>query len=267
MTRWMARIAALLLCTAWLGCVGAIDSPAEQASLLAPELAKAAAPSDRKRLFYIGLALYSESWSQNDVVELATELPRSADFEVVPLIASNFIASPRRSYPIADDATVAALVKAAAEHAKAEDVVLVHISTHGARGVLARKIGNLPPTEITASALARQLAPLEERRTVIILSACFSGSLIGKLHSPYRIIITAARSDRSSFGCAAGNRHTFFGEAELSAFAEPDRSLRQVFSAIRDGVARMEQEQQVRPSEPQVSVGADVTELYEAKLF
>jgi hypothetical protein len=144
---------------------------------------------------------------------------------------------------------------------------MVHISTHGARGVLARQIGDRPPTALTAAQLARQLAPLADQRTVIIISACYSGSLISALRSPRRIIITAARSDRSSFGCDPDSRHTYFGEAEMRGFGERDRSLRQIFSAIRDDVARMEREQDHTPSEPQVSVGAEVADLYDAPLF
>jgi len=53
----------------------------------------------------------------------------------------------------------------------------------------------------------------------------------------------------------------------MRGFGERDRSLRQIFSAIRDDVARMEREQDHTPSEPQVSVGAEVADLYDAPLF
>jgi hypothetical protein len=184
----------------------------------------------------------------------------------VRLIASN-VTSTQRLYPIADDATIAALVGTAAERAGADDIVFVDISSHGARQVLARKVGNNVPTALPSRELARKLAPLVGHPTVIIVSACYSGSLIGDLRAPERIVITAARADRSSFGCAPGNRHTFFGEAELHAFGQQNRSLHQAFVTIRDDVARMESEQRVRPSEPQVSVGADVADLYDAPLF
>jgi hypothetical protein len=220
----------------------------------------------RNKLFYIGLALYSESWSAYDVTDLGDQLQQTADFDVEPLIASNFV-NRHASYPAADTPTINRLVRTAAERAGPDDVVLLHISTHGGRGVLASKIGNREPTELSASALARLLAPLATHRTVIIISACYSGSLIGSLSAPDRIIIAAARADRSSFGCAAGNRHTFFGEAELHAFAQPNRSLHQAFTAIRADVAQMEQDNDYKPSEPQVSVGANVQELYDAPLF
>jgi hypothetical protein len=253
-------LAAMLACMLWLsGCSAASDPPAIPAA--------SAQPSARPRLFYVGLALYSEAWSQNDVVELADELRRTSDFDVVPMIASNGPAASPRTYPLADGTAITSLLRTAAERAGPNDVVFVHISTHGGRGLLASKIGNNPPTIISAATLARALAPLGEHRTVIVLSACYSGSLIGALRAPSRIVITAARADRSSFGCAADSRHTFFGGAELEAFDERNRSLHQVFTTIRNAVARMEQQEDYRPSEPQIWVGDAASDLYEAPVF
>ena len=231
-----------------------------------PTIRGDAQPAQR-RLFYIGLALYSETWSENDVVALSDELQRNADFSVVPLIASNYITA-RRQYPIADDARIATLVRTAAMRAGPADIVVVHISTHGGPGLLASRIGNQPTTAMTARSLAQRLAPLTGHDTVVIVSACYSGSLINALRGPDRIVIAAARADRSSFGCAAGAKHTFFGSAELEAFAEPHRSLQQAFDAMRGDVARMEREQDYKPpSEPQIWVGSNVRSLYEAPLF
>jgi Peptidase C13 family len=224
------------------------------------------APTTPRRLFYIGLALYSEQWSQNDVVELADTLSGTAAYQVVPMIASNVIAKPGR-YPIADDRTIEALARETASQIGPDDLVFIGISTHGAPQVLARKIGDDEVTELPARRLSRLLAPLVERPTVLVISACYSGSLIADLRAPRRIIITAGRADRSSFGCAPDSRHTLFGEAELRAF-QPHRSLHQIYAAIRDDVARMERESDYTPpSRPQVSVGAQMIELYEAPLF
>jgi hypothetical protein len=237
------------------------------ASAASPRLAaQPEAGADGKRLFYIGLALYSEPWSENDVVELADKLRTASGFRVVPMVASNVTSRPRR-YPLADDATIAAMVRTAAEQAGADDLVFVDISTHGSPHLLARKAGQDPPTTLASPELARKLAPLAGRRTVIVISACYSGSLISDLRAPTRVIITAARADRSSFGCAPDARHTVFGQAELHAFGQPNRSLHQIFAAIRNDVARVEQARQYTPSEPQVSVGPEAANLYEAPLF
>ena len=145
--------------------------------------------------------------------------------------------------------------------------MFVDISSHGASRMLARKVGNHAPTALSSRELARKLEPLVGHRTVIIISACYSGSLIGDLRAPERIIITAARADRSSFGCAPDSRHTFFGEAEVHAFGQRNRSLHQVFTAIRDDVARMESGKRYQPSEPQIWVGANMTDLYDRAAF
>jgi hypothetical protein len=237
-----------------------------QTTLSAQQQQATNAPAKSGRLFYIGLAFYSESWSENDVVDLAATLQRASQYSVVPMIASN-VASGARHYPIADDATIATLVGTAAAQAGPDDIVFVDISSHGASRVLARKVGNHAPTALSSRQLARKLEPLAGHRTVIIISACYSGSLIGDLRAPERIIITAARADRSSFGCAPDSRHTFFGEAEVHAFGQQDRSLHQVFAVIRDDVARMESMKHYQPSEPQVWVGANMADLYDAPLF
>ena len=45
-----------------------------QTTLSAQQQQVAHAPANGRRLFYIGLGLYSEPWSENDVVELAGRL-------------------------------------------------------------------------------------------------------------------------------------------------------------------------------------------------
>jgi hypothetical protein len=236
------------------------------AVLLALAPAMALGQETGRRLFYIGLALYSEQWSENDVVELGNELHEDSRYQVVPMIASNLHTRAGR-FPVGDDATVLSFVRKAAEQATPQDVIFVHISTHGAPHELARRIGEGETTALSSQALARMLAPLAGHPTIIVISACYSGSFIRDLQGARRIILTAARADRSSFGCGAGSRHTFFGEAELEAFGEPDRSLRQVFVAIRRNVAAIERREHFTPSEPQISVGADVWDLYDQPVF
>jgi hypothetical protein len=246
------------------GCAG--PSEAQQAALLAAQQAVANTRSDGRRLFYIGLALFPEQWSENDVVDLGNLLQKNTQLHVVQLIASNSANEPRR-YPVADDRAIAALVRSAADHAAPDDIVFVHISTHGNRGWLASQLAKGPPRMITAAQLASQLAPLDRQANVIIISACYSGSLIPSLQAPRRIVITASRADRNSFGCSPASSHTYFGDAELHAFAGSGHSLQQIVGDLSDTVATMEHQTRLTPSEPQVSIGNDVGGLYVAKLF
>jgi hypothetical protein len=240
----------LLVLTCVCGCTGSSDMR-----------------SDNRQLFYIGLALFPEQWSENDVVDLGNLLQKNRRGHVVQLIASNRVSEPRR-YPVADDRAIAALVRSAAEHAGPDDIVFVHISTHGSSHWLASQLGRGPLRMITGAQLASQFAPLDRQaNVVIIISACYSGSLIPSLQAPRRIIITAARADRNSFGCSPSRRHTYFGEAELHAFAESGHSLQEVVEDLRDTVASMERQKRLTSSEPQVSVGSDVGKLYVTKTF
>ena len=265
--RSLRSLAVLLVCAAWFGAC-APDGQAEPPSPLTTQTAGVANPAARHRLFYIGLALFPEQWSRNDVVDLADTLRSNSAFDVVPLIASNYLGDEEHQYPLADDAAIARLVRIAAERAGPDDLVFVHISTHGGPGVLARQIEGGPESNIGEFRLWQLLAPLGRHRTIIVVSACYSGSLIASLNSADRIIMTAARADRSSFGCAAASRHTFFGDAELRGFGMRGRSLHQAFIVISDEVAAMEQAQHFGPpSRPQISVGAGVRELYESPLF
>ena len=90
---------------------------------------------------------------------------------------------------------------------------LVYLTSHGSpRGVL---VGGLilPP--------ARLAAFVDEacgaRPTAIILSACFSGSSLPALKGPNRFILTAARRDRSSFGCSESDKYPYFDACVIDA--------------------------------------------------
>jgi len=64
-----------------------------------------------------------------------------------------------------------------------------------------------------------QLAAKEP--TVVIVSTCYSGSFAtGKMARPNRVILTAARGDRPSFGCQAHRIYNFFDECLLGALPQ-----------------------------------------------
>ncbi len=97
--------------------------------------------------------------------------------------------------------------------------------------------------------------------TVVIISACYSGSFAkGAMRAPNRIILTAARADRSSFGCQATRTYTVFDECLLGSLnrATKWQALSQINLAC---VREHERELQVMPSQPQVFVGAAARNL------
>ena len=225
-----------------------------------------AGPTAAPRLWYVGLGLYDETWSQGDVAETAAALDRQAvGFRVTPVLLSN---GSRDRLPAPDRANVTAAVAEIARRAQPDDVGLIYASTHGAPGALARQTAGRQLEPVTPAEIESWLAPLGERNTVVILSACFSGSFIPALRAPHRIVIAAARRDRTSFGCRAGAEHTVFGQAFLTALATPGQSLHAVVDRTKDEIAEAERRMGIRlPSEPQVSVGGAVVALYETPAF
>ncbi|MGA3400871.1 MAG: C13 family peptidase [Acetobacteraceae bacterium] len=97
--------------------------------------------------------------------------------------------------------------------------------------------------------------------TVAIVSACYSGSFARPpMARPNRIVLTAARADRPSFGCGADETYTFFDECLLHSLDRGSR-WREVFAATRSCVEQREAREDEVPSRPQGWFGAAVANL------
>lgn len=96
------------------------------------------------------------------------------------------------------------------------------------------------------------------RPTVVILSACFAGSFVDALKAPNRLIMTAARRDRSSFGCGPGETYPWYDACILQNLPEAAHFL-DLATRTRDCVTQKETEAEITiPSEPQVFIGAEM---------
>ena len=97
-----------------------------------------------------------------------------------------------------------------------------------------------------------------DRPTVVIVSACFSGVFVPVLAAPNRMVMTAARPDRTSFGCGEMFRYTFFDDCMVQSLPAsgdfPDLS-KNVVACV---AAKEKKEKLQYSSEPQVSIGAGV---------
>jgi hypothetical protein len=135
---------------------------------------------------------------------------------------------------------------------QAPEGCLFYLTSHGSEdgAVLGETL--LPP-----KALARLIAgACPDRPTIVVVSACFSGVFIPALAGPRRLILTAARRDRSSFGCGEADRYPFFDACVLESLTASTDFL-DLARRTRLCVARREKiEHMSPPSEPQVSAGA-----------
>ncbi|MEM9533549.1 MAG: C13 family peptidase [Pseudomonadota bacterium] len=156
--------------------------------------------------------------------------------------------------PMATRASLRQTLDAVAEKMNREqDILLVYLTSHGSEDhqlSLAQNGMRLP--DLPAPELGEMLAGLEVKHKVVIVAACFSGGFIPYLDDGQTLVMTSARRDRTSFGCADENEMTDFGRAFLAeALAETD-SLVAAFELARTKVSAWEEERELTPSEPQL---------------
>jgi hypothetical protein len=99
------------------------------------------------------------------------------------------------------------------------------------------------------------------RPVVAVMSSCFSGVFLPALKGPNRMVLTAARPDRTSFGCGQADHYTFFDQCFLQAIQDT-HSFPELGGGVQSCVAVREVEDNVAPpSQPQLSVGANVAAM------
>jgi hypothetical protein len=78
------------------------------------------------------------------------------------------------------------------------------------------------------------------------------------LQSPTTALFTAASDSRTSFGCASDNDWTFFGDAMINHALRKPQPLKAASDEARGLITQWETQGAVTPSNPQVSIGANV---------
>jgi hypothetical protein len=97
--------------------------------------------------------------------------------------------------------------------------------------------------------------------TAVVISGCYSGVFAKPpMTRPNRIVLTASRPDRTSFGCRTGRTFTVYDKCLLDAF-DAGSSWRQVYAFTKACVGAEERREHVTPSEPQAWFGAGVATL------
>jgi hypothetical protein len=96
---------------------------------------------------------------------------------------------------------------------------------------------------------------------VVIISGCYSGDFArGPMARPNRIVLTAARNDRPSFGCGAGRTYTVYDQCLLGALRQ-STDWRGTADATEACVTREETAMRETPSGPQRWFGGEVAAL------
>ena len=142
-----------------------------------------------------------------------------------------------------------------------EDILFIHLTSHGARdGQLAASFDPLAVDSVTPHQLNTWLDEAGVRYRVISISACFSGSWVAPLSGPGTLVMTAADTDHTSYGCGSLSPLTFFGRAMYDEQLRHTHSFEDAFAAVRPVIAQREKEAGKTDgySNPQVAVGAAI---------
>lgn len=140
-----------------------------------------------------------------------------------------------------------------------QDVLLLYFTTHGSEDhTLLVDMDPLPLDQIGATDLPGILAEHPFKYKVVIVNACYSGGFIPPLRGPNTMVITAARTDRSSFGCGEQSELTWFGHAFLVDALNRTDDFDQAFRLASKQVAAWEKRDSYEPSDPQISEGKGI---------
>jgi hypothetical protein len=97
--------------------------------------------------------------------------------------------------------------------------------------------------------------------TVAIISSCFSGSFAKPpMARANRVVLTAARDDRTSFGCGAGFQYTVYDRCLLQAL-DHSAAWQAAYAMIKTCVATREKSFRIKASEPQAWFGDAVADM------
>ncbi len=142
--------------------------------------------------------------------------------------------------PLATTHSIEQSLKALAKAMDRErDLLFVFLSSHGSRKhELSLGMSDMALPDLPAARLGAMLKASGIRNQVVVVSACYSGGFIPVLQGERTWVITAARADRTSFGCADENDFTYFGRA---LFKESLPNASSLTGAVGNAIKKVEE--------------------------
>ena len=160
--------------------------------------------------------------------------------------------------PLANGPNLAAVLEGMAARMGPEDLLFLHITTHGSRKHrLSVSFENLGLNDLSAEEVGDIVDGAGLPWRVVVVSACFSGGFIKALKSPRAMVITAASAKRTSFGCKNGREYTYFGAA-FYRDSLIDADFRAAFDRAVPLVREREKKQDFKHSRPRVWIGKEI---------
>lgn len=211
-------------------------------------------------VFVLAAGLWSDHVFLNEAAEGASVLAERFGAQSRTLVLANGPGAVERGLPAATPAHLARALAGIGERMdSSEDVLVLFITSHGVQGqgAVFFETGRLQAV-LSPTALARNLDEAGVRNRIVIVSACFAGAFIEPLQDDRTIVLTAAASDRTSFGCEPEREWTWFGDAFLNVALRGSAPLLRAFDTAKLTIQGWEARQGARPSRPAAHVGAEM---------
>jgi hypothetical protein len=211
--------------------------------------------------YVIAIALDSDPVFGREAREAGKVLARRYDAAGRTIVLAGTDGSAESSLPRGSPGNLAAALARIAEAMDPkEDVLILYTTSHGAQFGIVYNDGDQGIGAISPFRLWKLLGDVGIENRMLILSACYSGVFVPLLSAPNSVVISAAASDRSSFGCVSENDWTFFGDALINHALRKAQPLDKAFAEARGLVGQWEAQGAMLASNPQVSIGADVAQ-------
>ncbi|MDP1616991.1 C13 family peptidase [Phenylobacterium sp.] len=165
--------------------------------------------------------------------------------------------SVRPESDIARKATAKAIYETLSAQSAQAPGCVVYFTSHGdPQGVVVDEV--ILPPHILGLMIDRSCGA---KPTIVVVSACFSGVFVPALAKPNRMILTAARPDRTSFGCGEADTYPYFDDCFLKVL-KGAAHFAVLAPEVRACVAAREIQEGVSPpSEPQIWIGPQLRPL------
>lgn len=228
-----------------------------QSTLLNEALARLPAPRNGKRDVYIlGIAGHGGQAVFDKEARLALAT-LSSRFEARGTLLLANRPSPDGDTPLATRFGVSSALQFLGKKMNPkEDLLILYMSSHGSKQFEFQLDQQPVDFEgITPDWLAAELRRANIQRRIVIVSACYSGGYVQPLANDDSLIMTAADTNHSSFGCSDDAELTWFGRALLTDALPKAASLEAAFPRLQSLIQEWEKRENFTPSNPQLFVG------------
>lgn len=204
--------------------------------------------------YVVSVALDSDPVFGREAREAAKVLTRRYDASGRALVLTRGADTPAGSL----ESLTLGLARVAELMDKQQDVLVLYATSHGAKIGIAYHDGDEGYGILSPARLAEILDELGIRNRLLILSACYSGVFVPLLSNETTALLTAASSERTSFGCRAENDWTFFGDALVNHALRKPQPLDDALIEAREMISGWEMSNRLPSSNPQATVGEGV---------